>query len=64
MGCWEEADLGGVGLVAGGDPSEKISLRPLRPLCYVAGVKRGELPCELPSLPTLWERENVDLYIL
>jgi hypothetical protein len=60
-GCPEEVDdLGGTGLVAGGDPSEKISLCPLWRLYCVAGVGSGVSP----SLPMLRDRENVDFCLL
>jgi hypothetical protein len=64
-GCPEEVDdLGGTGLIAGGDPSEKISLWPLSRLCCVAGVGSGVSPHVSPSLPSLRDRENVDFCLL
>jgi hypothetical protein len=43
-GCQGKADLGGKGLVASGDPSEKILRWPLEPLCFVAVAGSAELP--------------------
>jgi hypothetical protein len=60
-GCSVEVDLGGAGLDGGGESSKKMSLWSLRPLCSV-GVRTGELPHALPSLPALW-REKMLSYV-
>jgi hypothetical protein len=58
MGCPEEVVLGGADLAVSGDPSEKISFWPLRPLWCVADIGSGESPGAPPSLPVLQDREK------